>query len=250
MAILTYHSLDDSGSVLSTPPRVFAEQMKILHEMNVRVIPLRTIRKEIGRVIPSQPLVVITFDDGFKNVYEHGFPILRCYNFPATIFLVTDYCDGRNDWPKQPPHIKRFPLLTWNEIREMSQAAFDFGSHTRTHPYLTILPSYRVEEELLESKRRIEVAIRRPADMLAYPYGVYDEAVRKIAQTHFNLSCSTSLGYVSPQSDLFALERLDMYYLRRPIMFRHLFFKEMDIYLRFRRMMQRFRNRMTGWRKG
>ena len=65
LAILTYHSLDDSGSVLSTAPRLFAEQMHILHEQGVRVVPLE--KALLGSGSATEPCVAITFDDGFKN---------------------------------------------------------------------------------------------------------------------------------------------------------------------------------------
>ncbi len=250
MVILTYHSLDDTGSVLSTSPQVFAEQMRILHELDVEVVSLTKIREGLGGASASRPLVAITFDDGFRNILDHGFPILQRYGFPATIFLVTDYCGKTNDWPGQPLHIKRYPLLTWDEIREMSQAAIDFGSHTQTHPDLTMLPAHRVDEELLGSKKRIEDTIGRPVDLFAYPYGIFDHAVRNAAQAHFDLSCSTFLGFVGRQSDLFALERLDMYYLRRPMVFERLLSKEMDLYIRFRQTVRSLRDRVPKWLKG
>jgi peptidoglycan/xylan/chitin deacetylase (PgdA/CDA1 family) len=249
MVILTYHSLDDSGSVISVSPRIFADQMRILHELGVRVVPLSTIQDILGGAVASERVVAITFDDGFRSVYEHAFPVLQRYGFPATIFPVTDYCGKTNDWPSQPLHMKRHPLLTWNEIREMNQEGIAIGSHTRTHPDLRMLPDHRVEEELLASKRQIEDRVGCPVSMFAYPYGVYNDAVRDIVQAHFSLSCSTSLGFVSRQSDLFALERLDMYYLRHPVMFRRLFSKEMDIYIRFRQGVRDLRERISEWRK-
>jgi len=250
MVILAYHSLDNSGSVISVSPQVFAEQMRILHDLGIEVAPLSIIREVLGRASASKPLIAITFDDGFRSVYEHGFPILQRYGFPATIFLVTDYCGKNNSWPSQPSSIKQYPLLGWNEVREMSEAGIVFGSHTRTHPDLTRLPPHHVEEELLGSKRKIEDTIGRPVGMFAYPYGVYNDTVRSIAQAHFNLICSTSLGSVSRQSDLFALERLDMYYLRRLMVFERLLTKEMDLYIHFRRGVRSLRNRVPKWLKG
>jgi peptidoglycan/xylan/chitin deacetylase (PgdA/CDA1 family) len=247
MAILTYHSLDDSGSVISMSPQAFAEQMQILHDMDMKVVPLSNIREVLGGRNDSGPLIAITFDDGFRNIYEHGFPILQRYGFPATVFLVTDYCGKTNDWPGQPLHMKRYPLLTWDEIREMSKGMIEFGSHTQTHPDLTMLPADRVDEELLGSKGKIEDTIGRPVDLFAYPYGTFDDAVRNVAQSRFGLSCSTSLGFVNRKSDLFALERLDMYYLRRPMVFERLLSKEMEVYMHFRRGVRNLRNRVPKW---
>ena len=106
-AILTYHSIDESGSVLSTSPRRFAEQMGILAELGAEVVSLQELARRMNENSRAGIAVAITFDDGFKNVYEQGLPILRQYRFPATVFLVTDYCGGMNSWPSQPAGIMR-----------------------------------------------------------------------------------------------------------------------------------------------
>ena len=250
IAILTYHSLDDSGSVLSTPPHLFAEQMRILNEPDVRVVPLDRIREVRGGTTPSGHLVAITFDDGFRSVYEHGLPVLLRYGFPATIFLVTDYCGKTNSWPGQPLYAKPCPLLTWAEVREMSKVGVTFGSHTRTHPDLRTVAHSGAEEELVASKKAIEDAIGRPVDMLAYPYGAYDDRAKHLAQQHFTLACSAMLGFAGAGSDLFALERLDMYYLRRPVLFRRLFSRELHSYIRLRRGVRDLRGRLPRWING
>src|SRR5262245_13343008 len=133
IAILAYHSLDDSGSVLSTSPRVFAEQMKVLRDAGVNVVSLSEVADEIGASSNRENEVRLTFDDGFRSVYEHGLPVLQTHGFPATVFLVTDFCEKTNSWPGQTLRMDGQPLLRWREIQEMSRAGISFGSHTRTH---------------------------------------------------------------------------------------------------------------------
>jgi peptidoglycan/xylan/chitin deacetylase (PgdA/CDA1 family) len=241
IAILAYHSLDDSRSVLSTPPRTFADQMQILHELGVKVVPIGEVRSVLKMGKPTKPLVAITFDDGFRSVYDLGFPILQRYGFPATVFLVTDYCGKANCWPTQPSHIKRGSLLGWTEIREMSTRGIMFGSHTRTHRDLTTLSVHEAERELITSKRAIEDGLGYPVGTFAYPYGAYNNRIRRLVESHFALACSTSLDFVHSGSDLFALERLDMYYLRRISLLRHLFTPVVGSYIRLRRMMRAVR---------
>lgn len=252
VAILTYHSLDESGSVLSLPPSVFAEQMRILYELGVQVVPLEVVRETVTGGGPSARMVAITFDDGFRSMYDWGFPVLRRYGFPATVFLVTDYCGRTNSWPSQPPHIGPQPLVGWTEVREMSGEGITFGSHTRRHPDLRSLTWREVEEELVASKKVIEEVVQAPVQAFAYPYGGYDGHVRMLVSRHFNLACATSLGFAGIRSDLFALPRLDVYYLRRPALFRRLFSAGMKAYLGLRRVGRALRGREVSrlsWRK-
>jgi peptidoglycan/xylan/chitin deacetylase (PgdA/CDA1 family) len=239
--VLTYHSLDESGSVLAIAPCIFAEQMRILHELGVRVVPLAEIHQILRVARAPQPIVVITFDDGFQSVYEHSLPVLERYGFPATVFLVTDYCEKTNSWPSQPRHIERQSLLRWSEIKDMNTAGITFGSHTRTHPDLRTLAARDAEEELVASKKAIEDATGRSVDTFAYPYGTYNEAVKRLVQAYFAVACSTTLGFVKQDSDLLALERLDMYYLRHPALFRWLFSRPMGTYIGLRRYLRELR---------
>jgi peptidoglycan/xylan/chitin deacetylase (PgdA/CDA1 family) len=234
-AILTYHSLDQSTSVLSTPPGLFAEHLKILRESNVRLVSLNEIGHALRTGGPLSQRVAITFDDGFENVYEHALASLQRYGVAATVFLVSDYCGRTNSWPGQPLSIERRPLLRWSQVREMSQVGVTFGSHTRTHPDLTGLAPRDIEEELIASKKAIEDAIGRGVDLLAYPYGAHDDTVRSLAARHFTLACTTRLDFVRPRSDVLALERLDMYYFRRPTLVRHLFSPAVRSYIGLRR---------------
>ena len=241
IAILAYHSLDDSGSVLSTSPRVFAEQMKLLRDTGVRVASLTDVADENRACSDQENEIVLTFDDGFRNVYEHAFPILQTYGFPATVFLVTDYCEKTNSWPGQTIWIDGEPLLRWREIQEMSRVGISFGSHTRTHPDLRTLSIQQAEEELAGSKKAIADVTGSPVDTLAYPYGASNAVVRNLARQHFRLACSTRLGFVKRDSDPFALERIEMYYFQSPLLFRHLFSPTGEAYLGVRKQLRRIR---------
>ena len=94
-AVLAYHSLDSTGSVISTPPRVFREQMRFLKRDGVPVI-------DLSELAAGANGVAITFDDGFRSVYEHAAPLLGELGFPATVFVVSGHAGGQNNWPSQP----------------------------------------------------------------------------------------------------------------------------------------------------
>ncbi|MBL8524495.1 MAG: polysaccharide deacetylase family protein, partial [Betaproteobacteria bacterium] len=61
--------------------------------------------------------------------------------------------------------------LTWDQVREMSEAGIEFGSHAVTHPILTNLTDEQLHQELLVSKQKIEQEISKPVDVIAYPVG-------------------------------------------------------------------------------
>src|SRR5215813_12064633 len=91
-AIFTYHSLDHTGSVISVRPDDFRRQMEALAASSVKVVALPQIRKH-------PDAVAITFDDGFGNFTEHALPVLERLRLPATVFVISGYCGGRNNWP-------------------------------------------------------------------------------------------------------------------------------------------------------
>jgi len=236
LPVLTYHSLDDSESVLATSPEVFSEHMRILSDLGIATVSLAEAAEALRQGRLPARAVAITFDDGFRNTYELALPVLTRYGFTATVFLVTDYCERDNSWPTQPTGVRRRPLLRWSEVRELSRAGLVIGAHTRTHPDLTRLSAGEAEAEMVGSKRAIEDEIQRPVDAFAYPYGYCNETVKRLASAHFIVACSTTLGYATSASDPLALERLDVYYVRSPSRFRRVFAVDGRAYIRLRRL--------------
>lgn len=237
--ILTYHSIDDSGSVVSTTASVFQRQMKYLSDTKWNVVALNDLVRSLLEKAPiPAKTVVLTFDDGFQNFYSEAFPVLAEHRFKATVFLVTDHCGKYNDWESKSYDIPRNKLLSWSEIREMHELGVGFGSHTRTHPDLRKLSHEQVRKEMVESKLAIEDALGCQAGTFAYPYGSFNSLVKRAAEENYDLACSTKLGKVHFGGDPYALERVDAYYLLNQKIFDSLATRSFDRYLKFRRVMR------------
>jgi peptidoglycan/xylan/chitin deacetylase (PgdA/CDA1 family) len=206
-SILTYHSLDDTGSVISISPGLFRAQMEWLAASQARVVPLAEIRSTPGAV-------ALTFDDGFHNFYEHALPVLVEHRFPATVFVVSGHCGASNRWLQTVGGVPRLELMTWSELEAAAAAGVTLGSHTATHPHLSRLEATALERELVSSRAAIEDRTGRLVDTFAYPYGDVNKQVRHAVGRHFRLACGTSLAYVSPDSDVLELPRVDVYYVR------------------------------------
>jgi peptidoglycan/xylan/chitin deacetylase (PgdA/CDA1 family) len=237
--ILTYHSIDNSDSVISTNSEVFARQMKFLSESGYRVIALESFMKTLSEnKTPPPKTIVLTFDDGLKNFYSDAFPILDEFGFKATVFLVTDFCGKYNHWKGNPPDFPISEMLTWKEVKELSDHGIRFGAHSRTHPDLTRLSSAKLEDEIIESKAMIQDFLGREVSTFAYPFGKFNFSVKLVVENTFEAACSTNLGKVRSGSDYFSLERIDTYYLKNLRIFGSISNNTFDRYLTIRQFMR------------
>lgn len=237
--ILTYHSIDESDSVISTGRETFRRQMKFLREAEYNVVSLKKLAEGLNENVKfSSKTIVLTFDDGFRNFYIEAFPILAECDFTATVFLVTEYCEKYNDWDGSLPTIERSQLLSWKEIKELHNHGIEFGAHTRTHPNLTRLAVEEIEREIAESKAVIEERLGTETATFAYPYGIFNEQVKQIAKNYFKAAVSTNLGMVKAGNDIYALKRLDTFYLKDERIFSSLSTGKFEFYMQFRQILR------------
>ena len=105
--ILMYHSVSEADETgvhpyyrTATKPAVFAEQMQFLHEHGYATLNLGEAVQSLHNGALSKKYVVITFDDGYDDVYQNAFPALNHYSFSAIVFLPTAYI-GTNPFEVQ-----------------------------------------------------------------------------------------------------------------------------------------------------
>jgi peptidoglycan/xylan/chitin deacetylase (PgdA/CDA1 family) len=240
--ILTYHSLDESGSVISVQPAIFERHMRLLHERGFRGIALGDLLDGWNgkRPLPDKP-IVLTFDDGFENLARHAAALLQGIGFRATIFAVAGHCGGRNDWPTQPPDVPRLPLLGWSELRDLEGAGFEVGLHGMTHAPLEGLTADLERREIVEAKQLMEDRLARPVEVFAYPYGAAGHSARELVRRHFRGACSTQMRTANRDDAHDWLGRIDVYYLRHPRLFRLLGTWQGEAYLALRALGRRAR---------
>ena len=191
--ILCYHKVnDEKKDYLTVSTSQFEEQMRILSEEGYRTIGLRDLVR--GPEIDLSKSIVITFDDGYRDNFEHAFPILTKFGFSATVFCIAK-------------RVGEPGYLTREEIREMHFAGFEFGSHTLSHPHLPEQSIDRKWWEIFGSKRFLEELLGFKCDWFCYPYGEYDrETVHLVERAGYRGACSNRPG---------ANKRLKPYLLRR-----------------------------------
>lgn len=208
--VLLYHSVDRSGSVISIAPEEFRVHMDHLKHTGHRAISLQNyVDYVVEGERASQKMVVITFDDGFKNNHRDALPILLQYGFTCTIFVATDFVGKTCTWGKDNS-IPDLPMLSWDEIREMRDVGIEFGSHTCSHAHLPRLSLEEMKTELVRSKLIMEAEIERPVRFFCHPYGEVNEETQQVARKAGYVAAFGSSEYGSRNSkdDLYNLKRL------------------------------------------
>ena len=140
--------------------------------------------------------IVITFDDGCETDLTVAAPILRQANFGATFYITVGYL-GRQGY------------LVASQVRELSDAGFDIGCHSMTHPYLTDLDDVELNREIAGAKSRLEEMIGRPVHHFSCPGGRWSPAVSAVARHAGYRTITTSrIALNRPTSDPFRLARI------------------------------------------
>jgi peptidoglycan/xylan/chitin deacetylase (PgdA/CDA1 family) len=144
---------------------------------------------DLTRSAPTQPTVVVTFDDAYRSVLRLALPILREVGFPGTVFAPTAFISNGQiaAWPeidyyRRDAAAEDFELMSWADLRNLQDEGWEVGSHTRTHPHLTELDDVSLRNELVKSRQECEGQLDRPCTTLAYPFGETDTRVMAAAE--------------------------------------------------------------------
>jgi len=183
--VLCYHAVSPTWpAALSVTQDALERQLSTLIRRGYRGATLHTALASESK----ERRVVVTFDDGFRSVLDLAFPVLNGLGLPATLFVVTDHVgmEKPRGWPGveqwlDGPHRLELDFLNWSELRQIADAGWEIGSHTRTHARLTELDDHALAEELSGSRARCEEMLDRPCRSLAYPYGIHDDRVIQAA---------------------------------------------------------------------
>lgn len=181
--VLLYHHVDKSEAKnpYYVSPEIFESQMKWLNDNGYTVVSYMDFYSAYASTgtLPAKP-VVITFDDGKLDQYQNAFPILKKYGFVATFFIPTEQI-GTGD------------AMTWGQVKELSDAGMEIGSHTLDHPYLSkTKPARLVKYEIRKSRQVLTMNLDIPIRFFAYPSGAYNKETADIVKNSGYLSAVTT----------------------------------------------------------
>lgn len=238
-AVLTYHSIDSSGSAISISERDFRRHVRWLASGRVSVVPLDTL---LDAGLESD-VVALTFDDAFRSFGAIAAPLLEEHSLPATLFVVTGRVGGTNTWGRAAGSLKIpvLPLLDWDGIADVAQRGIAIGSHSRTHRPLSALDASELGDELSGSSADLRRELGSAPAAFCYPYGDASSREKDAAARFYRVAVTAELRAVAEADDAHLLPRLDAYYLRQAGRLESFGTPAFDRYLRLRRQGRRLR---------
>lgn len=175
VVVLCYHRLEGkAGGDLSIEPSLFEEHMRRIKEHELSVISMQDFLawRRGEKSIPPKS-VLITIDDGYVSGYQVGWPILKKYGYPFTMFVYLNYIGtgGKS--------------VSWDQLAEMRDAGVEIGGHTVSHQDLRRKPAKSppgdydtwLKDEVDRSKRVLEEKLGIRVSTIAYPFGRENEKV-------------------------------------------------------------------------
>ncbi len=180
--VLNYHRFGPTvADGMTVKTSVFAAQLQWLQDNGYTVIPLRTLVDYLRGAGPPPPpkSVVITADDAHKTVYSDMLPLVKKHRIPVTLFIYPSAVSNASY------------AMTWEQLAECQQTGlFDMQSHTFWHPnFKKEKKKLKPEEyqklvmtQLAKSKAILEKKFGTTVDLLAWPFGIYDEELEKFAE--------------------------------------------------------------------
>ena len=206
LPILMYHRINvvtsstpAASQALTVHPADFERQMRWLKRHGYRTVTQREVFDALFRGRPLGPRpILITFDDGYRDVFYRASPVLERLGFRATAYVISGRI-SRGD-PS---------FLTWPLLKALEERGVEIASHTVHHRDLTSLSAHDALAELTQSRRVLERELGHPVQWLAYPFGRFDARVEELARrAGYVLATTTQPGVRQSAQAPLALRRL------------------------------------------
>jgi len=213
ISILMYHQVGEFAPMPTHRStychvRRFRAQMAWLHRFRFNVLRMDEVLAALRGERPIPPrAVALTFDDGYENFYEHAYPVLARYGFPAMVYLISGRLGEPAQWfaadGRDTP-----ALMSAERIRALQRAGIDFGSHGSRHVRLAEVDLETARADIFDSRRELQALLDEEVRHFCYPYGSHNAAVVELVrQAGFASGVSCQRGAATADFDALALPR-------------------------------------------
>ena len=202
--ILMYHEIgtpEGPWKSLYVTEENFKAQIQYLKEQGYQTITMAELEKNRAgiRNLPNKP-IVLSFDDGYASMYHFVYPLLKEHNMKATFYVFPDKFGTYNS-------------LLPEQIKKMSDGGMEFGSHSMSHPDLSVISFRQLQYEIDESKKILEDITEKKITSFCYPAGRYNqEVIEQLRMSGYQSAVTTKYGLAHISQDIFELHRIRINY--------------------------------------
>jgi len=202
--ILIYHQIEAGlGRQMEVTEAAFKEQLEWIQQHG-QVVDLDT-AIDMNPGVDSSDTFVLTFDDGYRDMHERAWPLLRQRDLPFLLYLTTDPVESQRSLT---PGGRAEPL-TWAQIDEMlASGLMTLGAHTHRHRDLRTLASDEIEAEVDQSNQLIERRMGMRPRHFAYPWGYWSETADAVIRRVYATAALGSGRPITPETDPLLLNRV------------------------------------------
>ncbi|NPV28944.1 MAG: polysaccharide deacetylase family protein [Firmicutes bacterium] len=196
VAVLMYHNVSPHSGRGTITPEQFEAELEFLEQKGFRIIPVSLLAAFLeGRAAVPPNAVVLTFDDGYRGMYQYVLPVLKKHRAPAAVFLIGEYIGTKP------------AFLTWPQVQALEESGLvTIGGHTYNQHYGVLTSSRLVrpatvariydfrqrheetekeyENRMLADGRRFQETVRlrlgHETPYFAFPYGAYDPCLIRV----------------------------------------------------------------------
>jgi peptidoglycan/xylan/chitin deacetylase (PgdA/CDA1 family) len=217
--VLNYHHVHcGEESFFRVTPDVLRTQMELLlAEGYVPIYPDQLIALKSSTGVKAK-YVLVSFDDGYENFLLHAWPILKELKIAATIFIISDYIGGWNDW--DCIRVSKHRHLNLDQLKALRDGGVAFGSHSRSHRLLVLRTNASLKAELRESQAALEELLDVKIRTLAYPGGHTNRRVCEATARYYDLGFATDADLSGSFCDPYRIPRFDPSFHQDPDSFR------------------------------
>ena len=183
--ILMYHSIMDDH-LQSVSVKSFKKQMLLMKRMGYQTINFNSLIND-----KNDKKFMITFDDGYENIFLNAFPILKELDFNATCFIIANKIGDYNEWDKDQDNFKKMKLMNFDQINEWLQSGFNIGSHTMDHVDLTKINDNDKINQIGNSKKFLDDMFNTKINSFAFPFGSYNNETLNVIKEYYDFAVTT-----------------------------------------------------------
>jgi peptidoglycan/xylan/chitin deacetylase (PgdA/CDA1 family) len=207
-AILQYHHVNTTTpAVTSISPALFAQHLALIQSEGFLVLPLDVMIHSIKLGIPfERKVIAITFDDNYRSIYDHAFPLLKKRKWPFTIFVNPKSIASNSE--------SRF-TLSWGQLAEMKKHGASIVNHSQDHLHLLKKLKHeshqqwkqRIKSDIQSAQNQLEKELGKTPQWLAYPYGEFDRTLKDLLKEMDYLGFSQQSGSINEYTNWQSIPR-------------------------------------------